>query len=132
MVLNHKITVGLFLLFAHCTHRLSSDEIIGGLIYHINKESNLSISPGYEDVLSYSRLIQNEHYNVRFHLKYPHTQIQNMANNFFHLRRNSTGPGYGKFPSGWEYYSEYDGKLKVIIDTVTDQVKVEHEYYFGL
>lgn len=112
---------------------LDQHDIVNSLISRISGLSKLDIQYDYfiEDFI-----LQNEHDQLAVSsvIVLDKKEIELLSANFKKMRRNADGPGYGKYPSGWEYYARPNDReqYKMIIDTFTNQLKISHEIYFGL
>lgn len=117
------------LLWMGCIHsEFSEQDII--VEYHLDKIQKLSridIPEGY-NLKSFAKTEEGAYYKVQFQLDFPLEDIREMAEQFRIIRRQSTGPGWGKFPLGWEYFHQplMDEQFKLRIDTLAQQVEYSY------
>jgi hypothetical protein len=117
------------LLWMGCIHsEFSGQEII--IEYHLDKIQKLSQIdiPDEFRLKSFSQSEEGAYYKVQFQLDFPAEDIRDMSEQFRIIRRNATGPGWGKSPLGWEYYHQplMDEQFKLKIDTLTQQVEYSY------
>lgn len=81
-------------------------------------------------VRSFDVLDDHSSYQVRFRLDYDEEQIRDMSERFRKIRRESSGPGWGKYPAGWEFFHQplLDEQFMFRIDTLSKEV--EYSYLF--
>ena len=79
-------------------------------------------------VKSFDVLDDHSSYQVRFRLDYLEEQIRDMSERFRKIRRESSGPGWGKYPSGWEFFHQplLDEQFILRIDTLAGEVEYSY------
>lgn len=106
--------------------------MVSGLLYKIRNHSQLQFDKEYK-IQHFSQWSTHETNQVTAILNLPDEHIKKISYQFKKLRRSATRAGYGKYPSGWEYYIEENNEqLKLIIDTFNHQVIIHHENFFGM
>ncbi len=81
-------------------------------------------------IKSFDVLDDHSSYQVRFRLDYLEEQIRDMSERFRKIRRESSSPGWGKYPAGWEFFHQplLDEQFVLRIDTLAGEV--EYSYLF--
>lgn len=120
------------ILWMGCMHsEYSGQDII--IQYHLDKIKNLSLIdiPDDYELEYYSQSEEGAYYKIQFQLGFTPDQITDMSDQFRTVRRMSTGPGWGKFPLGWEYFHQplLDEQFKLRIDTLSNTV--EYSYFMA-
>lgn len=123
------ILVSGILLWIGCIRsEFSEQDII--IEYHLDKIQKLSQIdiPDEFRLKSFARTEEGAFYKVQFQLGFPVEDIRDMSEQFRIIRRLSTGPGWGKFPLGWEYFHQplMDEQFKLRIDTLARQVEYSY------
>jgi len=112
-----------------CIHSEYSDQDII-VSYHLEKIKKLSRIniPDEFKLKSFTQSETGDYYKIQFHLHFPKEDIREMSEQFRMIRRLATGPGWGKFVLGWEYFHQPlpDEQFKLRIDTLA--LKVEYSY----
>jgi len=77
---------------------------------------------------SYHQSEEGSYYKIQFELSFPPRQIKKMSDQFRIIRRLSNGPGWGKFPLGWEYFHQplLDEQFNFRIDTLSNSVEYSY------
>jgi hypothetical protein len=107
--------------------RLNQDICV---LYHIHKIKSLSMIRLPEDyrIKSFDVLDDHSSYEVRFRLDYHKNQIRDLSDRFRQIRRASSGPGWGKYPAGWEFFHQplLDEQFVLRIDTLAGEVEYSY------
>ncbi|HNR07332.1 MAG TPA: hypothetical protein PKM27_08455 [Saprospiraceae bacterium] len=119
----------LFLLFTGCVEEARWNQDIF-VLYHIHKIKSLSMIRLPEDyrIKSFDVLDDHSSYQVKFRLDYHENQIRDMSDRFRQIRRESSGPGWGKYPAGWEFFHQplLDEQFILRIDTLAGEVEYSY------
>ncbi|MDZ4708299.1 MAG: hypothetical protein SH818_07840 [Saprospiraceae bacterium] len=112
-----------------CIHsEFSEQDII--VQYHLEKIKRLSRIdiPDVFRLKSFAQSEEGAYYKIQFQLDFPKEDIREMSEQFRVIRRLSTGPGWGKFPLGWEYFHQplLDEQFKLRIDTLAQQLEYSY------
>jgi len=112
--------------------KLLDEDIVIGILFKIHKHSRLQFEREFH-ILEFNQRSHHEIIHVNSTITYTAQQIAKLSSQFKNLRRNATRAGYGKNPSGWEYYmNENNEQVKLIIGTVNHHVIINHEVYFDV
>lgn len=112
--------------------KLLDEDIVNGILFKISNHSRLQFEKEFH-LLEFNQRSNHEVNHVHSTIAYSDYQIAKLSSQFKKLRRNTTRAGYGKNPSGWEYYMhESNEQVKLIIDTLNHHVIINHEVYFDV
>lgn len=90
----------------------------------------IDIPDGYK-LKSYQESEEASYYEIEFDLSFPAEQIRKMSDQFRIIRRQASGPGWGKHALGWEYFHQplLDEQFKLRIDTLAN--RLQYSYFMA-